>query len=80
MEDELIAVGMHETGRDRRAARRFHQMRIAQVISLVMCLGTAALATAGDVRVTCSPGLNIFLDGEFVGVSIPKHDGGRQSG
>ena len=50
-------------------------MRIAQVISLVMCLGTAALATAGDVRVTCSPGLNIFLDGEFVGVSIPKHDG-----
>jgi len=50
-------------------------MRIAHVISLVMCVGIAAVATAGDVRVTCSPGLNIFLDGEFVGVSIPKYDG-----
>ena len=50
-------------------------MRTAQVISLVMCLGIAAVATAGDVRVTCAPGLNIFLDGEFVGVSIPKYDG-----
>ena len=50
-------------------------MRIAHVISLVMWVGIAAVATAGDVRVTCSPGLNIFLDGEFVGVSIPKHDG-----
>jgi len=50
-------------------------MRAAHGISLVMCLGIAALATAGDVRVTCSPGLNIFLDGEFVGVSIPKQDG-----
>ncbi len=50
-------------------------MHTAHVISSVMFLGSAALATAGDVRVTCSPGLNIFLDGEFVGVSIPKQDG-----
>jgi hypothetical protein len=50
-------------------------MRIAHMISLVMSLAIAALATAGDLRITCSPGLNIFLDGEFVGVSIPKEDG-----
>ena len=50
-------------------------MRIAHLISLVMCLGIAISATAGDLRVTCAPGLNIFLDGEFVGVSIPKYDG-----
>ena len=50
-------------------------MRIAHLISLVACLGIAISATAGDLRVTCAPGLNIFLDGEFVGVSIPKYDG-----
>ena len=50
-------------------------MRTAQVISFVMCLGLAVMATAGDLRVTCSPGLNVFVDGDFVGVSTPKHGG-----
>lgn len=50
-------------------------MRTAHMISFVLCLSVAAAATAGDVRVTCAPGLNIFLDGDFVGLSTPKYGG-----
>ena len=50
-------------------------MRTAHVFWMVMCLAVAAAATAGDVRVTCAPGLNIFVDGDFIGVSTPKYDG-----
>jgi len=45
-----------------------------------MCLAVAAAVTAGDLRVTCAPGLNVFLDGDFVGVSTPKYEGKYLSG
>ena len=49
--------------------KRFH------VISLAVCLGIAASAAAGDLWIDCAPGLDVFLDGEFVGVSEPAENG-----
>ena len=50
-------------------------MRSAHLVLLIACLGIAVSVAADDLRITCGPGLKIFLDGEFVGVSIPKYDG-----
>jgi cell division septation protein DedD len=46
------------------------------LISLVMCMGIAASAVAGNLWIVCEPGLDVFLDGEFVGVS-EQAEGGK---
>lgn len=55
-------------------------MRSAHVILFVVCLSIAFPAAADDLRVTCAPGLKVFVDGGFVGVCIPKYDGKVVSG
>ena len=50
-------------------------MRRVHLISIVVCLGIAASAAAGDLWINCAPGLEIFLDGESVGVSEPDQNG-----
>ena len=44
-------------------------MQRVHLFSIVVCRGLAASAAAGDLWITCEPGLEIFLDGEPVGVS-----------
>jgi len=39
------------------------------LISIVVCLGIAASAAAGDVWINCEAGFDIYLDGEPAGVS-----------
>ena len=50
-------------------------MQKVQWIWMVICLGLAASVAAGDVWIDCEPGLDIFLDGESVGVSGPNEQG-----
>jgi hypothetical protein len=44
-------------------------------ITLVVCLGLAASAAAGDVWINCEAGLEIYLDGDLAGISIEAEDG-----
>jgi len=50
-------------------------MRRAQLISLALSLGIVVPAAAGDLWITCEPGLDVYLDGEFVGVSEEAESG-----
>jgi len=50
-------------------------MKRSHVISLAVCLGIVASAAAGNLWITCAPGLDIFLDGELVGVSEEAENG-----
>lgn len=50
-------------------------MQRVHLISIVVCLGIAASAAAGDVWINCAPGFDIFLDGELVGVSDEAENG-----
>jgi len=51
------------------------RMQRVHLISIVVCLGIAASAAAGDVWINCAPGFDIFLDGESVGVSETSESG-----
>jgi hypothetical protein len=42
---------------------------------LLLALSLASIATAGDIQILCEPGLQVFLDGEMVGISIAREDG-----
>ncbi len=55
-------------------------MRAARLILLVMCLGAVPSADAGDLLLTCSPGLEIFVDGEYAGVCGSAENGKYLSG
>ena len=50
-------------------------MQRTRVVLLVVLFGVATSAAAGDVWIDCEPGLDIFLDGESVGVSGPNKNG-----
>lgn len=50
-------------------------MKRAPAILSVLFLAISALALAGDIQVTCEPGLRVFLDGELVGKATPQEDG-----
>ena len=50
-------------------------MQRVHVILLVVSLGIAASAAAGNLWITCEPGLDVYLDGQFVGVSEEAEDG-----
>lgn len=55
-------------------------MRWVQLILLVVCVGMAAPAAAGDLWVNCATELEIFLDGESVGMCGAAEGGNRLSG
>jgi hypothetical protein len=55
-------------------------MRWVQLISLVVCIGMAAPAAAGDLWVICAAELEIFLDGESVGMCGAAEGGKRVPG
>jgi hypothetical protein len=44
-------------------------------LALTFVLAVAAPLFASDIQVLCEPGLRIYLDGEFQGVSAAKEDG-----
>jgi hypothetical protein len=50
-------------------------MRTARWLVLVCVVLFAAPLLAGDIQVLCEPGLRVYLDGDFVGVSTAKEDG-----
>ena len=55
-------------------------MQRAHGILLIVFLGIAASAATGDLWINCAPGFDIFLDGEFMGVSEPSENGKRLPG
>jgi len=50
-------------------------MRIARRIILFFVVSAAAFSFAGDIQVTCSDGLSIYLDDKLMGTSIAREDG-----
>jgi len=62
---------------DVRSPRGGAMMKRVSLISLVMCIGVAASAAAGDLWINCEAGFDIFLDGELVGVSEKSEFGKR---
>ena len=50
-------------------------MKRACWIALALALMVTAPLLAGDIQVLCEPGLRVYLDGEFAGISTAKDDG-----
>jgi hypothetical protein len=50
-------------------------MKRASWFALACMMAVAAPLFAGDIQVLCEPGLRVYLDGEFAGVSKAKEDG-----
>ncbi len=50
-------------------------MKIARLLCLFFVTSVAAVLFAGDIQVSCSPGLRVYLDDEFMGTSSTKEDG-----
>ncbi|MGD1146483.1 MAG: PEGA domain-containing protein [Thermoanaerobaculaceae bacterium] len=44
-------------------------------LCLFLLTVAATVSLAGDIQVSCEPGLRVYLDGKFVGTSSPKDDG-----
>jgi len=79
MREILIWTRYYQSaGIDARRSARRGETRIVKrttVISIVVCLGIAASAAAGDVWINCAPGFDVFLDGEPAGVSESDENG-----
>lgn len=50
-------------------------MKRASCLIVSFVIGMSSLVFAGDIQVLCEPGLRIYLDGQFVGLSGDKEDG-----
>ena len=50
-------------------------MKCARWTYLFFVMSVAVVSFAGDIQVFCSPGLRIYLDGEFMGTSSVKETG-----
>jgi len=50
-------------------------MKCARWICLFFVMSAAAVSFAGDIQVSCSPGLRVYLDDELMGTSSAKEDG-----
>ncbi len=50
-------------------------MKSARWLALFCVVAVAAPLFAGDIQVSCEPGLRVYLDGEFAGLSTAKEDG-----
>ena len=50
-------------------------MKCARWLLLLVAMGAAGVASAGDIQVFCEPGLRVYLDGELAGISSRLDDG-----
>jgi hypothetical protein len=50
-------------------------MKRARLLCLLVAMGAATVASAGDIQVFCEPGLRVYLDGELAGISSRLDDG-----
>lgn len=50
-------------------------MKIARWLCLFFVMSLSAVSFAGDIQVSCSPGLRVYLDEEFMGTSSANQDG-----
>lgn len=50
-------------------------MRHARLVCLLLALTLPAISMAGDIQVTCEPGLRVFLDNSLAGTSKTSEDG-----
>ncbi len=50
-------------------------MRCARWLCLVFLMSVPVVAFAGDIQVSCEPGLRVYLDDEFAGLSNARQDG-----
>ena len=50
-------------------------MKIARWLCLFVVMSVPAVSFAGDIQVSCSPGLRVYLDDTFMGTSSAKEDG-----
>jgi hypothetical protein len=50
-------------------------MRCLRWFCVLLVASAPAVAFAGDIQVTCEPGVRVFLDGKFAGFSNVKDDG-----
>ncbi len=50
-------------------------MKRALPLYLLLLIGLPTFSLAGDIQVLCEPGLKVYLDGEFMGISNAKEDG-----
>lgn len=50
-------------------------MRCLRWMFVLLVMGAAATAFAGDIQVLCEPGLRVYLDGTLAGTSSPRDDG-----
>jgi hypothetical protein len=50
-------------------------MRIMYSMMIALLISGASLSFAGDIQIFCEPGLNVYLDNDFMGTSSDKQDG-----
>ena len=50
-------------------------MRHAPLVCLLLALTLATVSMAGDIQVTCEPGLRVFLDNQLAGTSSASEHG-----
>jgi len=50
-------------------------MKRAGWLWVILLVGVSAVSAAGDIQVSCEPGLRVYLDGRLVGTSSAKDDG-----
>ncbi len=50
-------------------------MKILRWLCLFVVMSVAVVSFAGDIQVSCEPGLRVFLDEEFMGTSSAREDG-----
>lgn len=50
-------------------------MKGLRFLSTIFLMSVVSLSFAGDIQIFCEPGLDVYLDGEFMGTSNAKQDG-----
>ena len=50
-------------------------MKSLRILATVFLINAAAVSFAGDIQIFCEPGLDVYLDNEFMGTSNAKQDG-----
>ena len=50
-------------------------MKSRRIVVFILLTGVAAISLAGDIQVSCKPGLSIYLDGQYMGESTAMQDG-----
>ncbi|MEN8162579.1 MAG: PEGA domain-containing protein [Acidobacteriota bacterium] len=50
-------------------------MKCARCLILLFLISMSSMVFSGDIQVLCEPGLRVYLDGQFMGLSSEKEDG-----